>query len=252
MPRWVQVQLRHRIVPRRPFAVGLPDGGSVSLDQAGQAEMLKDLYWQGFEGFEREATSLFFGLAREADVVLDIGAYFGYYALLAKSANADSEVHAFEPVPENCTLLRQFVDLNGFDINVHEGALGHVEGTIPFFLPQKSKSALPNTGSIQNRFEGDGLFADKGVRRVDVACRPLDSLGLSPDLVKIDVEEAEISVLQGGRETIERCRPLILMEIIGERSDARDFLIDRGYSAEIVATHKIDRGTYYEAIFRPG
>jgi hypothetical protein len=57
------------------------------------------------------------------------------------------------------------------------------------------------------------------------------------DFVKADVEGAELRVLEGGKETIERFKPALLLEIeerhverFGYRAqDVADFLTERGY-----------------------
>jgi hypothetical protein len=69
---------------------------------------------------------------------------------------------------------------------------------------------------------------------VDV--RTLDSYELQRlDLIKVDVEGHEFSVLEGARQTIERCRPSIIVEVEevhnpGSLSRVRAFLESRGYS----------------------
>lgn len=48
-----------------------------------------------------------------------------------------------------------------------------------------------------------------------ITVKKLDDLSLSPDVVKIDVQGAEENVLRGMHSTLERCRPILLMEGLG-------------------------------------
>jgi hypothetical protein len=51
----------------------------------------------------------------------------------------------------------------------------------------------------------------------------------APDVVKIDVEGAEVQVLEGMRETLERHRPALICEVHGTAPEVCDFLESRGY-----------------------
>jgi hypothetical protein len=80
-----------------------------------------------------------------------------------------------------------------------------------------------NFGSIEFGAEqSEQLDQQRGhdeARREYVDLRTLDSYDFaSVDLIKIDVEGMEADVLKGGRELIERCRPIMLVEFI--KSDA--------------------------------
>ena len=127
------------------------------------------------------------GLLRPGMTVIDVGANIGYYALLFASAVGDKgHIICLEPDPDNLRELQMNVCNNGLEeiIAIKPVAAGDLDGTIKF-------EAGPN-----GRVVADGLIA-VGVTR-------LDSLDLtSADLLKVDVEGYEGSVLDGARETIE-------------------------------------------------
>jgi hypothetical protein len=64
--------------------------------------------------------------------------------------------------------------------------------------------------------------------------RRLDDLGLEPSHVKIDVEADSVDVLRGLEGTIDRCRPVLLVETRGPASRGFTFLTDRGYRPHVV------------------
>ncbi len=147
-----------------------------------------------------------FADVRAGSVFLDVGAYFGYYSLLA--ARRGASVHAFEPVGENFTLLETQRGLNSLaQVQAHRVALSDAVGQANFVLPD-----------AENRGRGRLAGGVAGAKMEQVEMTTLDAFaertGLSRlDALKVDVEGAEIKVLAGGRETLRRFRPTILIEL---------------------------------------
>jgi FkbM family methyltransferase len=140
-------------------------------------------------------------------VFFDIGSYFGWYSLwLARRCGA--QAFAFEPVPENYALLAENVRLNPAEnVRTFPVALSDQPGEVCFQLP-----AADNRGTGRILAEGgqrvpaitlDAFAAEQGITRLDA--------------MKIDVEGAEVRVLAGGRATLERFRPAILIELNPKR-----------------------------------
>jgi hypothetical protein len=88
-----------------PVRSKLPNGAVLRLWSRGDDWVSNQVFWRGWSGYEPETTPLFFHLAREAEVVLDVGAYVGFFAVLAALANPDGRVLAFEPMPDNAERL---------------------------------------------------------------------------------------------------------------------------------------------------
>jgi FkbM family methyltransferase len=117
--------------------------------------------------------------------------------------------YAFEPVPENVAAIRESAALNGLaNLEVIESAVGRASGRDRLLLVEDlSWSHLESLGPHPRTQEA-----------VDVDVVAIDDLVASgrirpPDLVKIDVEGAEIDVLEGMRRTIEEHRPAIVCEL---------------------------------------
>jgi FkbM family methyltransferase len=122
-------------------------------------------------------------------VVLDVGAHIGFYALLAaRLVGPEGKVHAVEPSEKTVAFLEASIELNGFsNITIHRCAAGNVRTTREFNITGSSDSNgfydHPNIGTL---------------RKVQVLQVPLDDLIEGRvDVIKIDVEGAEIEVLEG-------------------------------------------------------
>ena len=68
-----------------------------------------------------------------------------------------------------------------------------------------------------------------GAAEASVPMIPLDTLGLRPDVVKIDVEGAEVGVLRGMAHTLEHARPTLIVELHGTREEVAEALDRAGY-----------------------
>lgn len=145
--------------------------------------------------------------------VVDAGGNIGLFSLFVKQECPGAEVLAFEPVPELAELFRRNVTLHGAaGVTLREFALGgRAEEGVPFTyyprLPGNS-TRYPEQKDAQRRVMttmSDAEWTDKAFtgREFTVAVRPLSAClpdrRLRPriDLVKIDVEGAELDVLDG-------------------------------------------------------
>ena len=140
---------------------------------------------------------------RAGMTLIDAGANLGYFTLLmADLCGPSGRVLAFEPNPAIAARLRRTLAVNGYDRNttLHEFALGAAEGeaslVIPANEPKNSYTMPPYPGM-------DAPVVP--VRRLDGIPGALDA-----DLIKIDVEGAEESLLRGMTGILERSRPLTI------------------------------------------
>ena len=133
-------------------------------------------------------------------LIVDGGAMVGTHSAYWAS-HTNHIVHAFEPVPVNYRLLRRNLRPDP-RARVNRLALSDVPETVTIHVD----AAHPGSSSI------DGAKAGPGPLVTALAVR-LDSLGLSDvRLIKLDLEGHEPQALAGARETIERWRPMILIE----------------------------------------
>jgi len=172
-----------------------------------------------FGTYEPTQTRLFEELVKPGDVVYDIGAHFGYYTLLSsKLVGENGKVLAFEPSPANLARLYRHIELNDRkNVQVLELAVSDHEGTAHFET---------RTGSGVGHLAADGPL--------EVKLTTLDSLSQFPlpQVMKIDVEGAEVGVLHGAKALFEKCKPVIFLSLHGEdlKTTCLNLLGDYGYT----------------------
>jgi FkbM family methyltransferase len=158
-------------------------------------------------------------------VFLDIGAHVGHYTL--RGAKTASKVIAVEANAATATRLRENLVLNDIrNVTVHQlAAWDKIER-----LGLRSETGHERDGSTKVVPDPDGLVT--GI--------PLDKVLGSEDqidLVKMDVEGADLHVLRGMRKTLERCRPVMVIEdhsVYGdyEKADLEELLAELGYDCQ--------------------
>ena len=137
-----------------------------------------------------------------AGVVLDIGANIGYYSLYLLPRVA--AVHSFEPDPRVLAALRSNLAENS-NAYVHTLAVGNHIGKARFALAPDSEVSHVVSSSMktgENSHEVDLTTIDRFV----------SDNRLSVTGIKIDVEGADIDVIEGGLETLASQTPLVLTE----------------------------------------
>lgn len=140
---------------------------------------------------------------RPGDTFVDIGANVGYHTFLAASlVRATGRVVAFEPDAENCRLLW---------LSRHENDADHVT-IVPNALDRTPglRYLATHLGSNGGLVETE-LDAIRNGRGVFVQAQPLDEVADATQgtirLMKVDVEGAELAVLDGARKLLTTAKP---------------------------------------------
>ena len=191
--------------------VTVPDRGSLRLWSRGDDWMTSRIWWQGLGGYEPEMVLPFLRFASTARTVIDVGAFVGFYALLAARCNPKARVFALEPNPDLAARLGRNLSLNeDLRVTVLPYAAAATRGPAPFYL---GGTWLPSSSGISLDFVDSAEV-------IPTATTDLDSLVVewgvagTVDLVKLDVEMAEPDVLAGMTETLRRDRPVIFCEVL--------------------------------------
>lgn len=181
-----------------------------------------------------------------ARCVIDIGANIGIFTMQVKRNAPDAAVYAVEAIPDTFHVLERNVEsLGRSDVHVYNAAMGsqdHGEMTFTFYPNMPGNSTVNRALKDDNKPVMDQIFGkdtadflyQSETRTVPV--RTLSSLireqGISSvDFLKIDVEGAEISVLDGIEETHWSIINQIAVEAHtqGLQEQVRDTLIRHGF-----------------------
>lgn len=195
-----------------------------------------ELFWRGFgNSWEKESLKLWVKLCEESQVIFDIGANTGVYALVAKTINNNAKVYSFEPEPKYFDMLRKNIILNNFDIKSYRKAISDHNGEVIIDdYSEESKSLKVACVTI------DEFVKQNDLKRID--------------LIKIDVETHEPEVLNGFSNYLSLFRPTLLIEILNK--DIADKIYanvrELGYlyfnideNGKIRQTDRIEKSDYY-------
>jgi len=159
---------------------------------------------------EKYQTELFRELVKPGMIVVDIGAYNGYYTLIAAELlEGRGWVYAFEPEPNNFQLLVKNIQINDYtNITAVRRALSNKNGKIRLFIDRI------NLGSPSLAEEN----VEESVGFVEVETVTLDGFfrdvvkDTRIDLLKMDAQGAEGLIVEGARKILKETNPKIIME----------------------------------------
>jgi FkbM family methyltransferase len=213
----------------RRFVRSYPEGSVVSI----YSGVGKGLRWKRFHRYDPAAwlgtyepsiQGLLEKHLRPGDVFYDVGAYAGFFTVLAAHlVGHGGRVVAFEPHPENIESINAQVETNRF---------GHVA------LERKAVSA--SAGAV--RFSvGDNLSVGHlgdplktGETMMEVEATTLDDALLKygpPKLIKVDIEGGGVEMARGARRLAEMCKPVWILEVhhTAEEAAFKNLLLPLGY-----------------------
>lgn len=211
-----------------PFNTHIPDIGTVRLMSWGNV-VENEIYWRGWNGHEPLSMNMWVKLARRGGDILDIGANTGVFAFIAKAVSPSSRVYAFEPVERIADLADKNREISGLDVQVIRCAVSDERGKLPIYDPGGFNAY---SASLQADFlEGRKDCYDVDVTSIDDFSQ---THGLSPRLIKIDVEGAEGLAICGAKQVLRSQDCAIICEWLGTGSthkEAIQLLLELGYRA---------------------
>jgi FkbM family methyltransferase len=137
------------------------------------------------------------------DVFYDLGANRGLYTCLAGDIVVDGEVHAFEPNPVAVSNLEQNIQYNDLSarVTVHQKAVSDNGEEIPFLVRSDSTGNTLQTTTVD---EEDGETIT--VESINLDDFIVENDLPKPEIMKIDIEGAEVDALKSMRKSLEDCR----------------------------------------------
>jgi FkbM family methyltransferase len=169
-------------------------------------------------GYENAELNFVERLLRPGMTVLDLGAHHGLYSLLAaKCVGPGGKVIAFEPSPRELRRLERHVRWNrATNVDIQPVALGPSAGRADLYLVENGQDGC-------NSLRPPAVLEPVRTMRVPLRCvdEELRRLGVGRvDFIKLDVEGAELGVLQGASTLLRGpARPAILAEVQDVRTE---------------------------------
>ena len=175
---------------------------------------------------------------RHGGVVWDVGANIGFYSLIASRLVDDGEVVAFEPLPANQEAIRRNLALNEIaNVRLVPIALSDAEGEAELEIHASPTWAKLDT-SGDTAFKRDGEVSERVRVEVSTLDAQLDGYA-PPDLVKMDIEGAEVAALRGASRLLGEHRPTLICELHGTNAAVTELLESHDYDVRVVETPQI-------------
>ena len=168
-----------------------------------------------FDSFEHQCRSIILNFLKPGSVFLDIGANIGYYSLLAsRRVGEKGRVIAFEPNPITVKRIQKNIVLSGAsNIELFDFALSNKEDVVELYCPTSETHGY--TSMRNHGWENVDCYKVSTKKLDDSLPTNLTRI----DLIKIDVEGAEMLAFEGAREVIKNFKPPILMELNEKASE---------------------------------
>jgi len=210
---------------------------------------------QGY--YEKQETKIlsYFAESKNGSII-DIGANLGYYSvILGKLLKFSDKLIAFEANPQIIEMLNKNIAINDLreDVKVFNCALSDIsDQKLKLYIPLKAGSSAASLNK---------LHPDDTNNSIEITTKRLDDLTQIRDLesislIKIDVEGAELSVINGALETIHEYKPVLFIELLRKWSkifgyhpnDVLVILQDLGYNvfevnSTLTSIESINEGT---------
>lgn len=195
------------ISPKAPLRWRLSGGGRLWLHPA---HSFTHCFWPAVDGYEPDVRTFIESYLRPGQTFIDCGANVGYFSVLAgRLVGQAGRVLAVEANPTTFRLLSDNLRLNSLPEGIH-CALTNEPGDVTLHMSRTG-------GDVYSSLRPEGINRGQDVESFVVPGRTLDDVLLErkvdqADMVKIDIEGAELDVLRSAPRLMEKHRPLIICE----------------------------------------
>ncbi len=192
--------------------------------------------------YEVLETSILRKISEESNLVVDVGSNIGYYAVeLGMSLNKSATLIAFEPIDRSFKHLIRNVELNALKCTVitSKTAISNADSELELYVPQISGSSATSARNLHPREE----YVVEKVKSIQLDTFFRENQISACDLIKIDVEGAELFAIQGADNVIDSFHPVIFAELLRKWSaefsyhpnDVIELLSSKGYTCFAVS-----------------
>ncbi len=241
---WLLEPIRRRYVNAGEKTICDFDG-DLMLSLRLHEHMESQIFWYGC--YSRDVLITLQKFLKPGMTTIDAGSNIGEISVfLAKHVGPTGKFWAFEPMPGLADRIRQHKSLNDLvQLEVCNAGLGH----------ETSELSIYSSANYHGEFNsGMATLFPSVERNIRIGSAPIVRLDdfiqeqaiQRVDLMKIDIEGAELSMLRGAEETLRRSRPVIILEINEETSESA------GYSGADLLRYLASFGYVFHRIGRKG
>ncbi len=209
-----------RMLARRVFRYAKADvvvedyDGNIKTSLKLSEHIQRRIFWMGY--CSEDVISVLKARVTEGMTVLDVGANIGEITLVAaKLVGIKGRVVSFEPVTSNFNKLKENIDLNSFsNVTLMKKGLGaKAQKNTPIYPSSGNSSSDENHGlaSLFNSDESERPIDYISIEKMDNIIHELNLSRI--DLIKIDIEGGEMDCLIGAQSTLEKYRPMLIIEV---------------------------------------
>ncbi len=231
-----------------------PDGLPIELPSGDRFRIHTRFLGMDLPNYERPLVRAFCSFLRDGMTVIDAGAHVGIYSMIASARVGDAgRVVAIEASPTTVRLLQRHLDINACpNVDVIHAAVGEKEGEISFAYRPDPTDPVAFANSIAHQVEGEKAMVR--MTTLDEVCK-----GLSPGLIKMDIEGAELLALRGAEVLLRTHRPTVIVAVHpdqlrmlgGTPRQVIEYMRGLGFNGtKLDGTQAEDPG-FEEVVFRP-
>lgn len=203
------------VVEKDPIVLGNGESIYESLTVRARLTFLAHLFKACFKQHHKSLTAGFATFLQPDSVVLDIGAHSGQYTKLVARIVPEGHVWAAEPSSYAYKILQRAIRLNGLqNVTTVRTAFSDYVGDTILHMPIKKSGSMGFGLSHFGDQWREGRYSSESVpvTTVDqfVAERKIPHV----DLIKADIEGWEVRVLAGAKDTIQKFKPAIYLELV--------------------------------------
>lgn len=123
-------------------------------------------------------------------VIIDVGAHIGVFSLFLSTFDNESQIYAFEPIPDTYTQLKKNIMINHLEdiINIYPYALSGKSGLIDIYISNEDQNAsIYHLDSDVNKIQVESFSLDDFINNSQLS---------NIDIIKLNCEGAEIDILR--------------------------------------------------------
>ncbi|HGE72475.1 TPA: FkbM family methyltransferase [Candidatus Poribacteria bacterium] len=153
---------------------------------------------------------------KKGDIIFDVGAGEGFYSILMKQKVNDISVYAFEPFPDIQKILQYHLDVNGINnVTIVPKALyNNVGRGIYFFKHDYGNGFVLSPTEIDKNSLSTMASCDSYTKipiEFDTIYNFVQTMNIARiDILKVDVEGAEMKVLEGAKEFLSNVKKIVI------------------------------------------